>query len=558
MDFKRLITAMALSMLILFAWETMFPSPKPQPAAQQQAAALQAAAQTATIGTTVPITVETAAVKAVIDEKSGDLRNLTLLRYNAANNDTEPFRLFADGKPLTYIAQSRLVGADGRDILADTTFQAAAKSYKAENGKVEVRLSAPEKNGLRIDKIYTFPKDGYLASVRFEVKNNGSAPVKIAPAYHILRDATPPEGEGWFMHSYTGPVIYTPDADKFEKVDFGKLDKDFQSGKDTAEYPRKASGGYIGMIQHYFAAAWIMQPENGENLCTGGTCSTTIKRLQNGLYSAGFQTAVADIPAGGSKTFTAELYAGPQITSILKTVSPKFELTKDYGRVHIFAAPLFWLLDKLHTFIGNWGWAIIVLTILVKAVLFPLNQKAYKSMAKMRAVAPKMEALRKKYPKPEDRLAMNAELMQLYRTEQINPLGGCLPMLIQMPIFIGLYWMIFLSVELRQAPWIGWIHDLSRPDPFYILPALMAATMWFQTKMSPPPSDPMQAQMMKVMPLLFSVMFFFFPAGLVLYYVINNLLTIGQQWLINKDTNKQAAQPKVEVLEKEPKGKNKK
>ena len=179
-------------------------------------------------------------------------------------------------------------------------------------------------------------------------------------------------------------------------------------------------------------------------------------------------------------------------------------------------------------------------------------------MAKMRAVAPKMEALRKKYPKPEDRLAMNAELMQLYRTEQINPLGGCLPMLIQMPIFIGLYWMIFLSVELRQAPWIGWMHDLSRPDPFYILPALMAATMWFQTKMSPPPSDPMQAQMMKVMPLLFSIMFFFFPAGLVLYYVINNLLTIGQQWLINKDADKQTTQPKVEVLEKEPKGKNKK
>ena len=201
--------------------------------------------------------------------------------------------------------------------------------------------------------------------------------------------------------------------------------------------------------------------------------------------------------------------------------------------------------------IGNWGWAIIVLTLIVKAVLFPLNQKAYRSMAKMRTVAPKLEALKKKYPNPEDRMALQTGMMQLYRDEKINPLGGCLPMLIQMPIFIGLYWMIFLSVELRQAPWLGWISDLSRPDPFYILPILMAATMWLQTSMSPPPSDPAQAQMMKIMPLIFSVMFFFFPAGLVLYYVVNNILTIGQQWLINKETDKANAQTKVEVLDKD-------
>ena len=228
--------------------------------------------------------------------------------------------------------------------------------------------------------------------------------------------------------------------------------------------------------------------------------------------------------------------------------------------MHIFASPLFALLSWLHGIIGNWGWAIIVLTLIVKAILFPLNQKAYKSMAKMRAVQPKMDALKKKYPNPEDRMAMQQELMKLYRDEKINPLGGCLPMLIQMPIFIGLYWMIFLSVELRQAPWLGWIHDLSRPDPFYILPILMAVTMYLQTKMSPPPSDPTQAQMMKIMPLMFSVMFFFFPAALVLYYVVNNLLTIAQQWLINRQTAAAAPAndaPKAEVLDKEP-AKNKK
>ena len=225
--------------------------------------------------------------------------------------------------------------------------------------------------------------------------------------------------------------------------------------------------------------------------------------------------------------------------------------------MHIFAAPLFALLNWLHSLINNWGWAIIVLTIIVKAILYPLNNKAYRSMAKMRTVAPKMEALKKQYG--DDKMGLQQAMMKLYRDEKINPLGGCLPMLVQMPIFIGLYWMIFLSVELRQAPWLGWITDLSRPDPFFILPILMAATMWFQTTLNPPPSDPTQAQMMKIMPLMFSVMFFFFPAGLVLYYVVNNLLTIAQQWHINRQSEKLATEP--QVLDKEPapgKGKGKK
>jgi membrane protein insertase, YidC/Oxa1 family len=443
-----------------------------------------------------------------------------------------------------------LIDAAGSNVLANATFSAAQKSYIMNSDKLEVRLSAQTTNGLQVDKVYTFTKGSYLVNVRFDVKNSGSQAIQLGTAYKIVRDNSTPDGEGWFMHSYTGPVVYTPDSDKFEKVTFSDLDKDFNTGKDSAEYQRKATGGYVGMIQHYFVSAWVMQPETGTNICANNACTVEMKRRADNLYSAGVNVTASNIAAGANQTFSANLFAGPQVTSILKTVAPKFELTKDYGRVHIFAAPLFALLDWLHRVIGNWGWAIIVLTLIVKAVLFPLNQKAYKSMAKMRAVAPKLEALKKKYPNPEDRMALQMGMMQLYKEEQINPLGGCLPMLIQMPIFIGLYWMIFLSVELRQAPWLGWIGDLSRPDPWYILPLLMAGTMWFQTKLSPPPSDPAQAQMMKIMPLIFSVMFFFFPAGLVLYYVINNLITIAQQWLINKEADKASQQPKVEVLDK--------
>ncbi len=308
------------------------------------------------------------------------------------------------------------------------------------------------------------------------------------------------------------------------------------------------------MIQHYFVSAWIMQPAQGDNVCAQAACTVDIKKRSDQLYQAGVNVAAADVAAGATQSFGANLYAGPQVTSVLKTVAPEFDLTKDYGRVHIFAAPLFALLNWLHGLIGNWGWAIVFLTMIVKAVLYPLNDKAYKSMAKMRAVAPKMEALKKQYG--EDRMGLQQAMMKLYRDEKINPLGGCLPMLLQMPIFIGLYWMIFLSVELRQAPWLGWITDLSRPDPWFILPILMAATMWFQTTLNPPPSDPMQAQMIKIMPLIFSIMFFFFPAGLVLYYVINNLLTIAQQWHINRQTEMVATAP--QVLDKEPNGKKNK
>lgn len=556
MDAKRLFIATALSMLILWGYGQMYPSPQPNTAAT--ATAQQAQVQAASpLGATSPITVNTDTVQAVIDEKTGDLRGMTLNQYNSAADEQQKFVLLADGKPLTYIAQSELVDANGKNWLEGFTFSSAQKNYTLSGDALEVKLSAQAANGVNIDKVYTFRKNSYLVDVRFDVKNTGSAPIQVGTNYQVVRDNSKPEGEGWFMSSYNGPVVYTPDSDEFQKVKYSDLDDDFQTGKDTAEYQRKATGGYVGMIQHYFVSAWIMQPQEGSNICEKAACTVNMKKRSDNLYSSGVNVAPVQVAAGSSQSFGAQLYAGPQITSILKTVSPKFELTKDYGRVHIFAAPLFALLNWLHSLINNWGWAIIVLTIIVKAILYPLNNKAYRSMAKMRTVAPKMEALKKQYG--DDKMGLQQAMMKLYRDEKINPLGGCLPMLVQMPIFIGLYWMIFLSVELRQAPWLGWITDLSRPDPFFILPILMAATMWFQTTLNPPPSDPTQAQMMKIMPLMFSVMFFFFPAGLVLYYVVNNLLTIAQQWHINRQSEKLATEP--QVLDKEPapgKGKGKK
>lgn len=556
MDFKRMVAAMVLSMLILMGWEHFFPTPKTQPVTVTQSTVATTAAATP-LTVTQPIEVTTDLLHATIDEKSGDLRNLTLNRYEANGDAKQKLVLFSDGKPNIYVAQAQLVDANGANVLANVSFQAAQKSYVLNGEQLDVHLSATMTNGLQVEKVYTFHKNSYLVNVRFNIKNSSGQTVKLGTAYSIVRDNSKPDGDSWFTSSYNGPMLYTPDSDEFQKVQYADLDKDFEKGTNSAEYQRKASGGYVGMIQHHFVSAWIMQPENGDNICANTVCTINVTRRADNLYSAGVNVAARDVVSGSSQTFSANLYAGPQVTSILKTVAPKFELTKDYGRVHIFAAPLFALLDWLHKIIGNWGWAIIVLTLIVKAVLFPLNQKAYQSMAKMRAVAPKLEALKKKYPNPEDRMALQTGMMQLYRDEKINPLGGCLPMLIQMPIFIGLYWMIFLSVELRQAAWLGWISDLSRPDPFYILPLLMAATMWFQTKMNPPPSDPMQAQMMKIMPLIFSVMFFFFPAGLVLYYVVNNLITIAQQWLINKEADANAAQPQVEILDKPTKTKTK-
>ena len=541
MDFKRLMVFFSLALLILLGWEQMFPSPKPTAAqqaaqSQQQTAPANNTAQEATLSPITPITVTTDTVKAVIDEKSGDLRALYLLKYNASSDEGKDFVLFDDSKAYTYVAQSDLLNANGQLLLKDVPFQAPQKQYTLSGDQVEVRLSAPETNGLKIDKVYTFHKGSYLINIRFDITNQSGQPVKLDAAYRMLRDSSKPDGEGYFNHTYTGPVLYTPSG-KFEKVTFSDLDDDFKSGRDQAEYVRRTDSGWVGMIQHYFMSTWILQPKDGTSVCTNGACQIDISRRSDNLYSAGARVPLPEIAAGATLDFPIELYAGPQTTSVISQVADNLQLAKDYGKVHIFASPLFWLLNKLHDYVGNWGWAIVLLTIIVKAVLYPLTNASYRSMAKMRAVAPRLQSLKEKYG--DDRMALQQAMMKMYKDEKINPLGGCLPMLLQIPVFIGLYWAIFTSVELRQAPWIGWITDLSRPDPWFILPIIMAITMFIQTSLNPPPTDPLQAKMMKLMPVIFSVMFFFFPAGLVLYWVVNNILTIAQQWYINKTIEKQ-------------------
>ena len=541
MDFKRLMVFFSLALLILLGWEQMFPSPKPTAAqqaaqSQQQTAPANNTAQEATLSPITPITVTTDTVKAVIDEKSGDLRALYLLKYNASSDEGKDFVLFDDSKAYTYVAQSDLLNANGQLLLKDVPFQAPQKQYTLSGDQVEVRLSAPETNGLKIDKVYTFHKGSYLINIRFDITNQSGQPVKLDAAYRMLRDSSKPDGEGYFNHTYTGPVLYTP-VGKFEKVTFSDLDDDFKSGRDQAEYVRRTDSGWVGMIQHYFMSTWILQPKDGTSVCTNGACQIDISRRSDNLYSAGARVPLPEIAAGATLDFPIELYAGPQTTSVISQVADNLQLAKDYGKVHIFASPLFWLLNKLHDYVSNWGWAIVWLTIIVKAVLYPLTNASYRSMAKMRAVAPRLQSLKEKYG--DDRMALQQAMMKMYKDEKINPLGGCLPMLLQIPVFIGLYWAIFTSVELRQAPWIGWITDLSRPDPWFILPIIMAITMFIQTSLNPPPTDPLQAKMMKLMPVIFSVMFFFFPAGLVLYWVVNNILTIAQQWYINKTIEKQ-------------------
>ena len=541
MEFKRLMAFAVIAMAILFGWNYAFPPPK-KPVAQTQVDAAKntnpAAAQQGTLSVTDPIKVKTDVYDIEIDQATGDIRRMVLSKHDATSDATKTFVLLDDEKTYTYVAQSSLLNKQGAYLLPEgTKFTAAQKQYDLGNSdKVEVRLTAPEANGVKVDKVYTFRKNDYAIDVRFDVTNNTGKPLAYDAMYRMLRDGSAPEGESWFVHSYTGPVVYTPEG-KYQKVDFKSLDEDFQNGKDSVDYQRKTEAGWVGMIQHYFVTSWVLNKKDTASVCgKAENCTMDVKKRSDGLYSAGVRVALPDLAAGQTTAVPMTLFAGPAEYNRIMPLADNLELSKDFGKLHIFASPLFKLLNWIHGYVGNWGWAIILLTILVKAILFPLTNASYKSMAKMRAVAPRLTALKAEYG--DDRMKMQQEMMALYKKEKINPLGGCLPMLLQIPVFLGLYWALFNSVELRQAPWMGWIQDLARPDHWFILPVLMAVTMWLQTHLNPPPADPMQAKMMKIMPLMFSVMFFFFPAGLVLYYVVNNVLSIAQQWFINKKIEK--------------------
>lgn len=461
------------------------------------------------------IKVETDLFHAEISTAGGDLVGLRLLKHGGTLDSKKNFVLFTRSADRVYVAQSGLIGANLPNH--QTVYTTGATEYRLADGAatLEVRLEAA--GDVKAAKILRFRRNSYLIDVVHEATNTGSAPVEAFGYFQLVRDKKPPEGDSAMVPTYTGAAVYT-DKDKFQKVAFDDIDK----GK--TPYPKNASDGWVGILQHYFLGAWLPKNNTPREYYT--------RQLQQGLYAAGVIVPAGVIAPGASASVAVPLYAGPQEQEKLAALAPGLDLAVDYGWLTVIAAPLFWVLQWIHSWAGNWGIAIIILTIMIKLVFYPLSEASYRSMARMRVVAPKMQRIKEQYG--EDRQRMQQAMMELYKTEKINPLGGCLPVLVQIPVFIALYWVLLGSVEIRQAPFALWITDLSAQDPWYILPILMGATMIIQTRLNPEPPDPVQAKIMKVMPIAFSIFFFFFPAGLVLYWLVNNILSIAQQWHINR------------------------
>jgi YidC/Oxa1 family membrane protein insertase len=491
------------------------PSAPPQPSTvpQQQARADAAIVQ-----------VETDLFVAQVSTQGGDLRHLQFKKHRDILDKNKDFALFEATPERTYIAQSGLIGNGLPNHR--TVFETSQSRVQLAEGQdtVELRLRAPAAEGVQVEKIYRFRRGSYLIEVSFEIANKGSGVLQPYAYFQMVRDGKPPVGDSAMLPTYTGVAVYT-EKEKFQKFTF----EDVAKGK--TQYPKNTNDGWIAVIQHYFFSAWLPRESTPREFF--------MRKLDENLYSAGVIVPDGTIAAGASATVTVPLYAGPQEPTKLEKIAPGLELVIDYGWLTVIAVPLFWLLSWLYQWVGNWGLAIILLTVIIKLLFYPLSAASYRSMAKMRVLAPKLQRLKDQYG--DDRQRMQQAMMDLYRTEKINPLGGCMPILVQIPVFIALYWVLLASVELRHAPFMLWIQDLSAPDPWFILPILMAVTMWIQTKLNPEPPDPVQAKVMKIMPLVFSVFFFFFPAGLVLYWLVNNVLSIAQQWQITRMLEREAA-----------------
>jgi YidC/Oxa1 family membrane protein insertase len=471
----------------------------------------------ATLAKSEVVNVDTDVFRAQISAVGGDLRHLELKQQADREDHTKPFVLFQNTGDHVYVAQSGLIGDDLPNHR--TPYTPAAKDYKLGAGQsvVEVRLEAPPAHGVKVTKIYRFHRGSYVIDVSYEIVNQGSTAISPFAYFQLVRDSKPPSGDSKMVPTFNGVAVYT-DKEKFQKAPYSDIDK----GK--LPFPKTSNDGWIALLQHYFFSAWLPP--------AGAQREFYARHLQGDVYAAGVIVPVGQVAPGQADTLSVPLYAGPQEQEKLSKLAPGLELTVDYGWLTIIAVPLFWVLSWLQQFVGNWGISIILLTVLLKLIFYPLSQAGYRSMAKMRVVAPKLQRLKEQYG--NDKQKMQQAMMELYRTEKINPLGGCFPILIQIPVFIALYWVLLASVELRHAPFFGWIQDLSTPDPWFVLPVLMGATMIIQTKLNPEPPDPVQAKVMKIMPLAFSVFFFFFPAGLVLYWLVNNILSIAQQWHINR------------------------
>ena len=423
--------------------------------------------------------------------------------------------LFELNKNRTYMAQSGLVGGDYPTHL-DQFKLVSSKLDMGSDEKLEVAFEAT-KGGVKVVKTYRFTRGNYGIEVATTVTNEGAAPVKPQIYYQISRDGGKPEGENSMYSTFTGPAVYS-EEENFQKIQFSDI-----ASKD-ASFDESTDNGWVAMIQHHFVSAWI--PNQGE------ARQNYVREVSKDLYAVGTLLPMKEIAPGASETTTAILYSGPQEQQRLEQLAPGLELVVDYSWLTFLAKPIYWLLSFLYGIVGNWGWAIVLLTCIVKAILYPISAAGYRSMARMKEVTPRIKALQDKYK--DDKQRLNQAMMELYRNEKINPVGGCLPIMLQIPVFLALYWVLQGSVELRGAEWILWVQDLAMPDPWFVLPLLMAITMFLQIFLNPKPADPTQAKVMYIMPLVFSVMFFIFAAGLVLYWLTNNILSILQQWWINK------------------------
>ncbi len=466
------------------------------------------------------IEVKTNVLNLTFDSIGGSLVKAELLAHKDINHPGSNVVLLDESAERIYMAQSGLISKEsGSEYPTHKTLMRSngATTFKEGESKITLRFESAEMSGVQLIKSYEINKNSYDIIVKQEILNKSDKEISPLIYVQLLRDGNKPEGESSFYSTFTGPAVYT-ETKKYQKVDFKDIDKD------KLTFEKQSNEGYVAMVQHYFVSAWIF-PSNFSR-------EYFARKVDTNLYSAGMIGQLNKIAPKASESISAHLYVGPQEEKTLEAIYPGLELVKDYGWLTILAKPLYWLVDKLYSFIGNWGWSIVALVVLLKIAFFWLNAQAYKSMAKMKAINPKIMEMRERLK--DNPQQIQVEMMRIYREEKVNPMGGCLPIVIQIPVFIALYWVLLSTVEMRNAPWLGWIHDLAAPDPYFILPFVMTGTSLLQTWLNPTPPDPVQAKMMWIMPLAFSVMFFFFPAGLVLYWLTNNILSISQQWLINK------------------------
>ncbi|MDD2770416.1 MAG: membrane protein insertase YidC [Methylococcus sp.] len=529
-----------LSFLLWQQWEIDY-GPKPQAVAQAEKAAPAAAgdlpqsqapsdetagtlasAESAPTEASRRIRVHTDVLDLQIDTRGGDLRQLDLLSYPVSKDQPDhPVRLLTDQGD-TFIAQSGFIGPAQRAPTHHSVWHADAAEYRLQNGQDALRipLTWTDGQGVTITKTYVLKRGSYLVEMEQTIDNRSATDWTGRQYVQLQRkEPTSAGDDSQFVRTYTGGVLHTADK-SYEKIAF----------KDMADrnLDLKSRQGWIAMIQHYFLAAWIPPAEDESTFYT--------KALADRHFVIGAYSPLSDVAAGSSQTLKARLFAGPKLQHVLEGVAPGLELTADFGILTVIAKPIYWLLEKFHAYFNNWGWAIIFVTLVIKALFFKLSEASYRSMANMRKLQPKLVDLKERYG--EDRQRYNQAMMELYRKEKVNPLGGCLPILVQIPVFISLYWVLVESVDLRQAPFLLWLNDLSSKDPYFVLPVIMGVSMFIQQRLNPPPTDPIQARVMQFFPLIFTVFFLFFPSGLVLYWVVNNILSIAQQWYITKQIEK--------------------